>query len=161
MADEQDKETRDNRIELSAPWSARVSRGDTGEQSFRYCYPNGMPAIGNSKTQQIFILERSRVHQEFIRESEETNRSIERTKRTGLWLAAGLIAIACVLPVFAPDGRETISYLVSASLVLFAAGAAGFTAVSVRSKQASLSAGGKKQIEDAIPSSVHRPRRPK
>src|SRR5205085_4310092 len=116
MADKKGTNEEKKEIRLSTPWFGRASRGDIGAQRFKYFFSNSMPVIrgeGNiisgdyaQKTEETFIRERSQVHQEFIREQAKTHREIERTKRTGLWLAAILIAIACILPVFAPEGWE-------------------------------------------------------
>jgi hypothetical protein len=123
------------KIELSPPWLARYPRGNISTHMYP---PNIVPVETESKIQQLFIIERTRVHEEFIHESEKTKREIERTKRTGLWLASALIAIACALPIFAPEGRETMSYWLSISLFVFAAGAMGYTTISIRSKKRNL-----------------------
>lgn len=52
-----------------------------------------------------------------------------RTKRLWLALAAGSTLIALLIIVFAPEGRETLSYWIGATLLIFAAGAAGYKRV--------------------------------
>ncbi len=44
-------------------------------------------------------------------------------------IAASLILGAAGLLVFAPEGRETVSYVIGGALSIFAAGAAGFKRV--------------------------------
>lgn len=80
----------------------------------------------------LFLETRSQLHALYIRET-------EKTKRTALWLAAGLLALACLIPVFAPVGRETISYWVSIALFVFAAGAMGYSSISVKGRERSFS----------------------
>ena len=77
---------------------------------------------------EVFVKERSRVHEAFIRET-------EKTKRLGFGLAAALLALACVIPVFAPVGRETASWWVSVALFVFAAGSMGYTTIWFKMKK--------------------------
>jgi hypothetical protein len=80
-----------------------------------------------------FVRERTAAHTEYIRQT-------EKTKRTGYGLAAGLLAIAIVIPVFAPSGRETVSWITSATLALFAAGAFGFSRLKLKAFKQSFDA---------------------
>ncbi len=80
-----------------------------------------------------FVQVRSRVHETYIRET-------ERTRRLALGLSAVLLALACLVPVFAPTGRETLSYALGGALFVFAAGGAGFSAVKLTHKDLSVSA---------------------
>lgn len=99
-------------IELSTPWI---------DGQHRYSYSsNALSRADNDETARAFIAERSQVHKEFIRES-------EKTKRLGYGLSAGLLGAAVVVPVVAPEGREAISFMTSGGLVLFAAGAFGYS----------------------------------
>ena len=50
----------------------------------------------------------------------------EKTKRISLVLAVTLIIISVLLLIFAPEGKETLSYIVCAVLFVFAAGAVGY-----------------------------------
>jgi membrane protein implicated in regulation of membrane protease activity len=53
--------------------------------------------------------------------------------RLGLYLLAALFVItAALLAVFAPDGRETITAIISFALCALAAGAAGFGAFAIK-----------------------------
>jgi hypothetical protein len=78
-----------------------------------------------------FIAKRTELHETFIRET-------EKTRRLCLMLAAFLLALACCIPVFAPAGRETLSWGISLALFVFAAGAMGYTAISIRTKKREL-----------------------
>jgi hypothetical protein len=69
-----------------------------------------------------FVKERTRLHELYIKEQ-------ERTKRVGLILAAVLILAAAATVLFAPKGREVLSYWMGAALVIFAAGAVGYKRV--------------------------------
>ena len=80
-----------------------------------------------------FVMERTALHQAYIREQ-------ERTKRIGMVLAAVLILGAAALILFAPEGRETLSYWIGAALVIFAAGAMGYKRVWGKTKNNSFGA---------------------
>ena len=80
-----------------------------------------------------FLTERTRLHETYIKEK-------ERTRRIGMIIAAALLALACVLPLLTSEGRETLSYIISAALFVAAAGAFGFTHVSINNKDAEISA---------------------
>lgn len=69
-----------------------------------------------------FIDRRSEVHALYIQE-------IHRTRRLGMCLAAGPLVLACLVPIFAPEGREVLSYWIGAGLFGFAVGAMGFSTV--------------------------------
>jgi hypothetical protein len=69
-----------------------------------------------------FVAERSRVHETYIREH-------EKTKRLSLTLSAILLAVACLVVVFAPEGREVIAHGVGVALFITSAGAAGYTKI--------------------------------
>jgi hypothetical protein len=73
---------------------------------------------------ETFIQERSLVHREYIRQ-------VERTKRLGYGLSAALFAAAIFTPLIAPEGREVISLMTSGGLVVFAAGAWGFSKIQI------------------------------
>src|SRR5216684_338872 len=78
-----------------------------------------------------FIAKRTELHQTFVRET-------EKTRRLGLLLTACLLALGCCIPIFAPLGRETLSWWISAALFVFAAGAMGFTTIGVKMKKREL-----------------------
>jgi hypothetical protein len=80
-----------------------------------------------------FLQERTRVHETYIKEQ-------ERTKRIGMILSVVLILGAAALILFAPAGRETLSYWIGAALVIFAAGAMGYQRVWGKSKNLSFGA---------------------
>ncbi len=73
------------------------------------------------------------MHKAYIEEQEKTKR---------LWLVLSVIALlsALALIVFAPEGRETLSYWIGGALLVFSAGAAGFKRVWGKSKVFSLGA---------------------
>ena len=83
--------------------------------------------------------ERTRLHEIYIREE-------SRNKRIGLVLAFLLILFASLIVLFAPAGRETISYWIGAALIIFAAGTAGFGRV--WGKAASISFGADQDHRD-------------
>jgi hypothetical protein len=94
-------------VELLAPWTAttsgRFSRGNILAQSARLThglsYPaNRIPDTTDPQVLRTFIEERSRVHETFIKER-------EKTRRIYISLATLLLIVACVIPVFAPEGR--------------------------------------------------------
>ena len=105
---------------LIPPWA----RGEFQQQQQQ----GGWPLDGPSN--QTFITERSRVHETYILET-------EKTKRWGYGLAAILLAFAFLVPVFAPAGRETVSYMVGLALLIFSAGTVGYTRVALKGKKRS------------------------
>ena len=79
------------------------------------------------------VEERSRVHLAYIVEQ-------EKTKRLSLLLAGMALISACLVFVFAPDGRENISGWTGAALLVFSAGAAGYKRVWGKGKMGSFGA---------------------
>jgi hypothetical protein len=69
-----------------------------------------------------FIRLRTELHREWLRES-------EKTKRLSLALAAVLVLAAFGAMLFAPAGREVLSYWAGGALLVSAAGAAGYKRV--------------------------------
>ena len=121
MADsDSDPDTQSSAISLSAPWNAgaRFARGNINAQSARYL---------SKDEAKSFIEKRTDLHAIYIRET-------ERTRRFTLGLAASLLALASVVPFIAPEGRESISHFVSLALLVFAAGAVGYSKVRLSSK---------------------------
>jgi hypothetical protein len=112
-------------------WIRYIRYGRNVEQQSGFFYPMDFDT-SDPETGKMFLETRARLHELFIRET-------EKTKRTALWLAAALIALACSIPFFAPPGREIISYWISGALFVFAAGSAGYTTVSIKLKKRSLS----------------------
>ena len=109
-------------IDLSAPWgmpqgARNVAIGGRGDTDF-----------GNN-----FVKERTRLHEIYIREE-------ARTKRIGLILAFLLILAAASIMLFAPAGREFLSYWIGSALIIFAAGAVGFSRVWGRAAKISFGA---------------------
>ena|ERR1700730_9296485 len=102
-------------VNLSTPW---VIDGQHRLMSYQ---TNSVSAFDDS-TALKFVSERSKVHREYIRE-------VEKTKRHGYSLSAVLLLIAVVVPIFAPEGREVISYITSGGLTLFAAGVFGYSKI--------------------------------
>lgn len=111
--------SRGSHIELSTPWG-------------RICSAGPPKTIEEANA---FIHERSVLHALFITET-------EKTKRLGLSLAACLLALACIIPIFAPAGREVTSYWISTSLLVFSAGSMGFTKIFLNAKELNLSGAG-------------------
>lgn len=101
------KRGRHSSVDLSAPWGAPQS------------IYSGTCSQDGSLDNADFVRERSRVHEVFIREQ-------AKNKRIGLFLSFALIILAALVVVFAPEGRQTLSYWVGAALLVFAAGACGF-----------------------------------
>lgn len=83
---------------------------------------------GSASGARDFITVRAALHKTYIQET-------EKTKRYGYTLAAGLLALGCLIPIFAPAGRETASWFVGAALLVFAAGSMGYTYVRVKPKE--------------------------
>ncbi|MDE5461555.1 MULTISPECIES: hypothetical protein [unclassified Bradyrhizobium] len=115
------RKPRDATVNLSAPWGLCTARiiGDAADAA----------------DEEVFIVQRSALHALYISETEQT-------KRLSLSLAAGLLALACILPIFAPPGREVISYWLSISLFVFSAGSIGFTNILYRTKESELNLSG-------------------
>ncbi|ENU5815648.1 hypothetical protein ACE34P_003248 [Vibrio fluvialis] len=116
--DKQDEKNKGDKssIHISAPWGgsnimqsvSRVSRDNPVD-------PNH------------FVSERTRVHEAYIIEQ-------EKTKRLSLILSAVLLLAACLIFIFAPEGREQVSTWIGVALVITAAGAAGYKRVWGKSK---------------------------
>jgi len=92
----------------------------------------------SAEVESDFLKERTRLHELYIRQ-EALNR------RIGLILAFLLILSAALFVLFAPEGRQTLSYWIGAALVIFAAGAAGFGRVWAKAMQISFGADGDKR----------------
>lgn len=126
-----------NKINLTAPWAkdlppihleetpAEIARGDIPVSQY--------VSVASDALGAAFLQERSRVHETYIKEQ-------ERTKRIGMILAAILILAAAALILFAPAGRETLSYWIGAALVIFAAGSMGYQRIWGKSKNLSFGA---------------------
>jgi hypothetical protein len=99
-------ENQKDRIELNVPWD------DDGNS-------NKAPTGQSEKATSSFVRERSRLHALYITEQ-------EKTKRISLILAVVLILVAAALLMAAPVGKETLTYIISGVLFVFAAGAVGF-----------------------------------
>jgi hypothetical protein len=93
-------------IKISAPW---------GQHNIGYIIRHS----DDSESTKHFIQERSKVHSTYIIEQ-------EKTKRLSLILSVILLLSALLILVFAPEGREQISYWIGGALLLFSAGAAGY-----------------------------------
>ncbi|WP_036305042.1 hypothetical protein [Methylobacter tundripaludum] len=142
----QDDKKRPNRTEngskisLSTPWggtqSSERNARTRGKRNVLYTpiSEESSPDIHNN-----FVKERTRLHEIYIREE-------SRNKRIGLVLAFLLILFASLIVLFAPAGRETISYWIGAALIIFAAGTAGFGRV--WGKAASISFGADQDDRD-------------
>lgn len=94
-------------IRLSTPWGGEQNIGG-------YIYNESTAHLHNN-----FVKERTRLHEVYILEQ-------AKNKRIGLILAFLLILLAALLMLFAPEGKETLSYWIGAALVIFSAGVLGF-----------------------------------
>ena len=121
----------DNRVELIFPGGNFANVRQVERE------PMCASASSDAKSADLFVQERTALHALFVTET-------QKTKRLGLILAAGLLALACIIPIFAPAGREVVSYWISISLFVFSAGAIGFTNIFYRAKERelNLSSGG-------------------
>jgi hypothetical protein len=108
---ETNKEDENNESsDLSTPWGSRQS----------YKVPRASISDKSSLNKhKIFLKERTKLHETYILEQ-------SRNKRFGLTLAFLLILFASLIVLFAPAGRETISYWIGAALIIFAGGTVGF-----------------------------------
>lgn len=125
-----------NRVNLSVPWS------DLASCTLHEVLHNSLDAT-TSDTISSFVRERTRLHEIYIREQ-------EKTKRVGLILAAIMILGAASLVLFAPQGRETLSYWIGTALVIFAAGAVGYRRLWSKTNGSSF---GADQDQNNLPSS--------
>jgi len=100
-------------IGITAPWEAVCQF--TGQNTRL----SGFRSLDDLEIQKVFLQERSRVHETFIRED-------QKTKRLSLLIVFLCVVCACLVLMFAPAGRENLSYGVAAALVIFAAGVSGF-----------------------------------
>jgi hypothetical protein len=95
----------------------------------------------------FFVNRRSAVHETYIIQQ-------ARNKRLGLVLAFLLILFAAGIVVFAPAGRQVMSFWVGGALLVFAAGAAGFGRVWANIGNSAVGADqGKGDIKDLRPPS--------
>ena len=134
------KRDSDRHVKLSVPWSAVANElpYDPKEAAILQQLAEEMDSRNtmrglSEKLTQTFLQERTRLHETYIKEQ-------ERTKRIGMIAAMILILGAAALILFAPAGRETLSYWIGAALVIFAAGAMGYPRVWGKSKNISFGA---------------------
>ncbi|WP_448548879.1 hypothetical protein [Thalassotalea fusca] len=116
--DKQDEKNKydESSLYISAPWgNSNIMQGVSRVSRDNPVDPN------------LFVSERSRVHEAYIIEQ-------EKTKRLSLILSAVLLLAACLIFIFAPEGREQVSTWIGAALVVTAAGAAGYKRVWGKSK---------------------------
>ena len=107
-------------LHLSPPWNSvaeRFARGNVAIQEGSFLSPEDL---------KNFVETRTGLHNLYIRET-------QRTRRLAMCLAAALLALASVIPVFAPAGRENMSYWIGAALFVFAAGSMGYTSIQMAS----------------------------
>lgn len=107
-------------IRLSTPWGREniiSTRGKKLSLANEYTYSGSAPAEARA-----FITERTQLHQTYIQEEAKTKR---------LWLILSVVSllVALTLMIFAPEGRQTLSYWIGGALLIFAAGAAGYKRV--------------------------------
>ena len=92
-------------IRMSAPWGGRNVSQQGG--------------FFDPESAKCFIEQRSQVHSTYIIEQ-------EKTKRLYLVLSVILLICALLIMVFAPEGKEQMSYWIGGALLVFSAGAAGY-----------------------------------
>ena len=102
---------KDKQINLCTPWSL-------GGQNYVNQSGNG---LGKDESV-LFIKERTRLHELYVVEQ-------EKTKRLSLILAVVLILVAVFLLIAAPQGKETLTYIICGVLFIFAAGEVGYKRV--------------------------------
>lgn len=123
-------------VRLAVPWG-RPSNFEHSKPGLGWGADQGEldpSANGTGVSTDTYIRERTRLHETYILEQ-------ARTQRLGLVLAFLLILLAATLVVFAPTGRESISYWIGFALVIFAAGASGYGRVWGKTSGLSFGAG--------------------
>jgi hypothetical protein len=106
-------------FQLSAPW---------GDGSGGFASNTGnIGSFRDDHSMVEFLKERSKLHSEYIRQT-------EYTKRLTLIIGCLCILSACLIVTFAPNGKETVSYVFAAVMAIVAAGAFGFGRVWAKSK---------------------------
>ena len=98
--------------------------------------------LARIQAQSEFVRERTRLHEAYVLEQ-------CRNQRFGLVLAFLLIIAAVAALLFAPAGRENLSYWIGAALLVFAAGASGFGRI--WAKAPGFSMGASTSSSDAAP----------
>lgn len=81
---------------------------------------------------EAFVRARTELHALYIRET-------QLTRRIAMSIAGGLLALACLIPILAPAGRETISYWIGLALFVFAAGSMGYSSIRIATEKRRLS----------------------
>jgi hypothetical protein len=110
---------------LVPPWGEITARRSRGNVLLQVGEFHGQQSLGPLRE---FVFERTDLHKTYVLET-------QKTKRVGLYLAAALIGLACLIPVFAPEGREIISYGLAMTLFVFGAGSMGFTTIKLAAKK--------------------------
>jgi len=114
-----DKSKSKGQISMSTPWGGDNIAGNKNI----IC----QAGEGSEEVLNDFVKKRTKVHEVYIREQ-------EKTKRISLILAVVLIIVAAILLMFAPEGKETVSYWICGVLIVFASGAVGYKRVWGKSK---------------------------
>lgn len=120
-------------INLAVPWGSDYPQSIKNYASRRFSRLDNSFGTPSEDALGAFITERTRLHETYIKEQ-------ERTKRIGMIVAATLIVAAAALVLFAPAGRETLSYWIGAALVIFASGSMGYQRIWGKSKNLSFGA---------------------
>jgi len=114
------KKDKNSKVKLSTPWGDNnIQYMENSIKSSVGPYFNIVADIEDNENAELFIKERTRLHELYIKEQ-------EKTKRISLILAVVLVIISVFLLIFAPKGKETLSYIVCGVLFVFAAGAVGY-----------------------------------
>lgn len=150
--DEGKSEPTENRISLTPPWAVEhphlkcTNIGVFGggltalPVSGRQSSDGGATGtstqleIARLQAQAEFVKERTRLHETYIAEK-------CRNQRLALILAFLLIVAAAASVLFAPPGREVLSYWLGAALLVFAAGASGYGRIWAKAPGFSVGAG--------------------
>jgi hypothetical protein len=85
----------------------------------------------DDETSKAFISERTRLHETYILEE-------ARTKRLMLVIASVLFLSAVAVILFAPEGRQNLSYWLGGTLFVLSAGAAGYKRIWGKTKNRSI-----------------------
>ena len=123
-----------SKVSMTAPWNVqggpyrnvatRFSRGDIPSQFGE--------TIGDIDLNR-FVKERSLVHSEYIRQA-------ETTKRWAMIVGCICIVASAIILIFAPEGRESVSYLIGLVLFIVAGGAFGYGRVWMKNNKGEIGA---------------------
>lgn len=130
-------------VRITPPWVARFPRNSKHIQCMSFADKGYNEGDKQASIESLnnFVAVRTGLHSQYITQ-------LEKTKRISIITCAALIGLSILLPVFAPDGRETVSYLGAAALVVLAAGVAGFSTLSIRALRSRLELSRTEKLEN-------------